>query len=374
MWSGVHLVHMSKTRDTNSHIENWFRLIKNNIFNGDRMRPKDFISKLYSEVSSRIKERRVALNREISRNTFKIPKKLKKITRTNKHSSNFVQENWSKRASSCNTLKKKSIYYNSPAVLSQPQKFYHHLNSTFYHSMHHDHNYFKNAKRLKSFYNLDKLYTDTMNKNNKAKINIINNILITGQGIKTLEGSRWLDDQVINTYFQLICNFSDLNIFFVDSGVYKLFKERLNSKQQYCLKKSKCSIDDLDIILLPINFTDETGLIGHWAFAAVYVNAKVIKFYDSIKNFGLSLNGHCVCEDIRRFLRSTNFFSNIAACQWQLEYPETPQQQDTSSCGVFACQIAKQLSNSQSLNIKTGDIPYLRKEMTCEIALGILFK
>ena len=213
-----------------------------------------------------------------------------------------------------------------------------------------------------------------MNKNNKAKINIINNILITGQGIKTLEGSRWLDDQVINTYFQLICNFSDLNIFFVDSGVYKLFKERLNSKQQYCLKKSKCSIDDLDIILLPINFTDETGLIGHWAFAAVYVNAKVIKFYDSIKNFGLSLNGHCVCEDIRRFLRSTNFFSNIAACQWQLEYPETPQQQDTSSCGVFACQIAKQLSNSQSLNIKTGDIPYLRKEMTCEIALGILFK
>ena len=137
--------------------------------------------------------------------------------------------------------------------------------------MHHDHNYFKNAKRPKSFYNLNKIYTDTMNKNYKSKIN------------------------------------------------------------------------------------------------------RVIKFYDSIKNFGLSLNGHCVCEDVRRFLRSTNFFSNIAACQWQLEYPETPQQQDSSSCGVFACQIAKQLSRSQSIKIKTSDISYLRKEMTCEIAFGILF-
>ena len=100
---------------------------------------------------------------------------------------------------------------------------------------------------------------------------------------------------------------SDLNIFF-DSGNYKLFKDRCNSNQPYSLKKCKVSIEGLDLILIAINFTDEDGLIGHWAFAAVYVNDRVIKFYDSIKNFGSTLNGHCVCEDVRRFLRSTNFF------------------------------------------------------------------
>ena len=40
LWSGVHLVHMTKTRDTNSHIENWFRILKNNTFKCDRVRPK----------------------------------------------------------------------------------------------------------------------------------------------------------------------------------------------------------------------------------------------------------------------------------------------------------------------------------------------
>ena len=96
----------------------------------------------------------------------------------------------------------------------------------------------------------------------------------------------------------------------------------------------------MDLILIAINFTEED--IGNWAFAAVYVNDHVIKFYDSVKNFGLTLNGHCICKDVRQFLRSTNFFSNIAAYQWQFEYSETPKQEDCSSCGVFACQIAKQ--------------------------------
>jgi len=130
----------------------------------------------------------------------------------------------------------------------------------------------------------------------------------------------------------------------------------------------------LDLIFIAINFKDISGDIGHWGFAVVYVKDQVIKFYDSIKNFGLTLNGQCVCNDVRRFLRSSNFISNIADCQWQLEYPETPQQLDSSSCGVFACQIAKKISRSKSLELKTQDISYLRKEMTCEIALGVLFK
>ena len=63
-----------------------------------------------------------------------------------------------------------------------------------------------------------------MNKNNKSKFNSINNHLITGQGIKTLQGSRWLDDQVINSYFQLISNNKDLNIFLLILVIIRYLK------------------------------------------------------------------------------------------------------------------------------------------------------
>ena len=67
LWSGVHLADTAKTRDTNSNVENWFRLIKHHMFKVDkRYRPKEFISKLYSELSTRIKERIIYLNKEIT--------------------------------------------------------------------------------------------------------------------------------------------------------------------------------------------------------------------------------------------------------------------------------------------------------------------
>ena len=113
----------------------------------------------------------------------------------------------------------------------------------------------------------------------------------------------------------------------------------------------------------------EKKKIGHWVIAVVSNNVQKIKLYDLVENFGVTLNGHCVFEDVTKFLKTSNYISNMAACQWQLEYPETPQQEDSSSCGVFACQIAKQIPRSQKIELKTSDISYLRKEMTCEIAL-----
>ena len=65
MWSGVHLVDMNKTRDTNSHIENWFRIIKNSIFNGERMRPQQFIFHLLTTLLAQfaLKLRKNTLNK-----------------------------------------------------------------------------------------------------------------------------------------------------------------------------------------------------------------------------------------------------------------------------------------------------------------------
>ena len=286
----------------------------------------------------------------------------------------MVKENWSKKGCLDQSIKKKSLYYSSPKKKSVPAKLCLIQNKTFYDCLQNDHNYFKNSKTLKAFYNIEKLYAETMNKSDSTKINSFNNNIITGKGIKTLQGSTWLDDEVINSYFQLVADSSNLKIFFVDSINYANFKKYHLLNQPYSLRHSKVSFEGLDLVFVAINFSKIDDDSGHWGFAVVHTKDRVIKFYDSIKNFAINYNGHCVCDEVRKFLRSTNFISNIPACEWQIEYPETPQQQDADSCGVFACQLAKQISRSQQLDLDTKDIPYLRKEMTCEIALGVLFK
>ena len=192
---------------------------------------------------------------------------------------------------------------------------------------------------------------------------------VTGLGIKKLQGNEWLDDEVVNFYFQLIKNESNFAIYSVDALNYTNFKKYQRINEIYKVRQSRASTKQLDFIFIPINFD-----LLHWGFAVVHVNKKIIKFYDSLKNMGKQINGHCVCEDIRQFLTTTNFICDVDEFGWQFEYPYTPQQNDKSSCGVYTCQLAKQISRSQELKLSATDIPHLRKEMVVEVVSGYLFQ
>ena len=59
---------------------------------------------------------------------------------------------------------------------------------------------------------------------------------------------------------------------------------------------------------------------------------------------------------------------------WQFENATyCPQQPDSFSCGVYVCQVAKQISRSEELMINEEYLPTIRKEMVAEISLGGLF-
>ena len=154
----------------------------------------------------------------------------------------------------------------------------------------------------------------------------------------------------------------------VAKSYYGTFKRYQNNNKLWKVKESSASVKQLDFIFFPINFVD------HWAFVVVFVYQKKIKLFDSIKNYGRTVNGHCVCDDVRQFLTTTNVISDADEFEWQAEYPETPQQNDGYNCGVYTCQLAKQISRGQQLIINERDIPYLRKEMVVEIVLGHLFQ
>ena len=96
------------------------------------------------------------------------------------------------------------MYYAAPGKVKSGPMVNPELNEKIHHCIHNDHNYFKNSKTIKLFYNIEKIYVDTLKKRNSTLINSINGAPIKGLGVKTLQGTGregWLDDEVINVYF-----------------------------------------------------------------------------------------------------------------------------------------------------------------------------
>ena len=76
MWSGVHEVHPVKNRDTNTFVENWFRIIKYNVFENKRYNFKNFVEKLYLDLEGRYIDRKNILKMQsVAKNKTKIAKR-----------------------------------------------------------------------------------------------------------------------------------------------------------------------------------------------------------------------------------------------------------------------------------------------------------
>ena len=117
---------MHYTRDTNSHVENWFRTVKHTIFHNRRYRFKEFIDVLYSAVDARLYERDSVLNTMLelkcienssklnlvrkSKVNSKVSKQVKLVRKLEDTCSSLVQENWSKKRCVGNVNIKKKVH------------------------------------------------------------------------------------------------------------------------------------------------------------------------------------------------------------------------------------------------------------------------
>ena len=106
MWSGVHEVHPIKNRDTNTFVENWFRMIKNNVFDKKRYSFKNFIEKLYLNLEGRyIERKRILSMQSVARYKIKTAKR-----KLDDSSSCLAAEMWSKKRAAVIPNKIKTKY------------------------------------------------------------------------------------------------------------------------------------------------------------------------------------------------------------------------------------------------------------------------
>ena len=196
-----------------------------------------------------------------------------------------------------------------------------------------------------------------------------NSIEIRRRDMRTLKGTRWLNDVVINAYFWLLVQrsrdggagvpsppkvWAHLSFFYSmlrDDGVERVERH----------SKRSGGIFELDILLIPVH--EE----GHWTCGFLDFRKKIIGRCDPLGGQPASF-----FSNMRKYLdheaRATGVTLNVDA--WTEQSTGGPMQTNNCDCGVFACQFANCLSLGQPPHFTQSNMPEYRRLMALELGRG----
>lgn len=209
------------------------------------------------------------------------------------------------------------------------------------------------------------------------------NLPIYHKHIHTLRWNppKWLNDQVINFYLEMICerNDGDDNLLKVHTMSTDFANKLRESAYEYDSVKRWAKIDIFakDIVLIPVNMNG-----NHWCMAIIYMGDKTIKYYDSKggKNpdFLMKLFKYLEAEFKYKNMKYRSPTDPFDETVWRLENVQgIPQQSNDDDCGVFSCMYAEFVSRNRPITqsvFSQANMTYFRKRMLFEICLGYLIQ
>ena len=190
---------------------------------------------------------------------------------------------------------------------------------------------------------------------------------MTSKDIQTLTGLRWLNDQVINFYFQMIVQRAGKGKYRSTYAFSTFFFPKMLEGGHSCVKRwtNKVDIFRYSLLLVPVHL----GI--HWCLATIDINKKTITYYDSMGG-----NNQACLQALTQYLREehqTRKGASMDLSNWsQVTAKQIPQQMNGSDCGVFACKFAEYLARRAKLSFTQQNMPYFRQRMIYEIVQNTL--
>lgn len=199
---------------------------------------------------------------------------------------------------------------------------------------------------------------------------------ITSEDIQRLRPSIHLNDNIINFYMNLLMERSRLramdgypkvyvfNTYFV-GGLYKGYSS---------VRRWTKNVDlfSHDIIAIPVHIPNPDPFADngdHWCMAICNMNAKTIKYYDSLRNSNDVLLD--LLTDYLQKEHSDKRKFDIDMNGWSVENVSNhPLQDNDSDCGVFSCMTAEFICRNRPIAFRQKHMPYFRRKMAVEIYTG----
>lgn len=182
------------------------------------------------------------------------------------------------------------------------------------------------------------------------------NITIKRKDIQTLQGLNWLNDEIINFYFNLITE-KRTNVYAFNTFFYpKLVTGKQKSLARWT---RKVDLFKYDKILIPIHL----GM--HWTLAVIDMKVKRISYYDSMG----ANNRECLLS-LYEYLQDEHMDKKKSPLQDTFELVKEegiPKQFNGSDCGMFACKYAEFISRNAKFTFDQTNMSYYRRRMIYEI-------
>lgn len=207
---------------------------------------------------------------------------------------------------------------------------------------------------------------------------------LSGAEFFTLLPSRWLNDEIINSYFELIANRSEKLAKVFKAGIPRcimlnsFFYAKLNCRGGYDYSRVSrwtrkyTDLFGYDKILIPINQPN------HWVLVVINFAKKTVEYYDSLfgedstcANYILRWLGDEWADKYKTNPKYKDCNPRVSG--WSIVYPkDIPRQRNGYDCGVFTCKNAECLSRSDSINFTQKETPHIREVMMYELYKGKL--
>ncbi|RCK62306.1 Sentrin-specific protease 2 [Candida viswanathii] len=181
---------------------------------------------------------------------------------------------------------------------------------------------------------------------------------ITTLDLQTLREPSWLNDNVIDYYFNLIMN-AYPDVFGWTTHFYTALESKGYTGVQRWAKRKKVNLFEKSKVLVPVNISNT-----HWALAVIDNLEKTIAYYDSLNTVG---NPRAV-ENLAAYMDGeAKRLSHEKVTYTLVPHVKSPQQKNGSDCGVFTCTAARYISGNKPLGYSQNDMKVIRRRMVYEI-------
>ena len=201
------------------------------------------------------------------------------------------------------------------------------------------------------------------------------NISVTPAILQCLVPKEWLNDEVINFYFQLLMDRSksDKRRYRSFFAWNSFFWQKLFSDQGYCYKNvsrwgRKADVFAHEMMLVPINVGQT-----HWALGVVDLKQQKVAYWDS-----LGAEHKEFCKAIIQYLKDE--WADKKGGEFPFEFSidrdgDIPTQHNSYDCGVFTCMFAEAATRRGAfLDFSQDHIEECRLVMITQILRGAIVR
>ncbi|KAI7890022.1 uncharacterized protein EV154DRAFT_512686 [Mucor mucedo] len=208
----------------------------------------------------------------------------------------------------------------------------------------------------------NKIIDEALSRKKTGTASQFKKVTVDYKDIHRLKPETWLNDEIINFYFELLSERQTREGFPSIHCFSSFFCSTLRDQGFAKVKRWTKRVDIFakDLIFIPINQS------YHWTLGVIDMKRKAVIVYDSMGG-----NHDHSLELFMNYLQQEHLDKKktpLDTSDWKLETPkDIPQQGNMSDCGAFTCTFAERLSRNEPFNFSQRDMVPIRRRMVLDI-------